>query len=203
MCDYSLMMVPNRLAIEGEELVAHRFQSGSLGLVSCFDYDSWSRQRSKSIWQRFKAWCSSDSEPTPVVCIPPGARLRLDGLPEIFKDQFDLSSSEEATFTELSAEANRHRDALCFNNSAILLLELLAEGQRVKVLRLSSLERRRARSGPDPSRTHGMKPGTAVEGSRLLRSGLSDVFLGETVDLEAPNVTPQIRVTCLIAVDAD
>jgi len=24
MCDYSLMMVPNRLAIEGEELVAHR-----------------------------------------------------------------------------------------------------------------------------------------------------------------------------------
>ena len=42
MCDYSLMMIPNRFAIEGEELVAHCFQSGSLGLVSRFDYDSWS-----------------------------------------------------------------------------------------------------------------------------------------------------------------
>src|SRR6185437_136278 len=78
MCDYSLMMIPNRLAIEGEELVAHRFQSGSLGLVSCFDYDRWLNQRPKSIWQRFKAWCSADNEPTPVVCIPPGARLRVD-----------------------------------------------------------------------------------------------------------------------------
>jgi hypothetical protein len=27
MCDYSLMMIPNRLAIEGEELVAHKFDS--------------------------------------------------------------------------------------------------------------------------------------------------------------------------------
>jgi hypothetical protein len=140
MCDYSLMMVPNRLAIEGEELVAHRFQSGSLGLVSCFDYDSWSSQRPKSIWQKFKAWCQSDGEPTPVVCIPPGARLRLEGLPEVLKEQFNLASSEEATFTELSAEVNRHRDALCFDNSAIALLELLPEGQRMKVLRLSSEE---------------------------------------------------------------
>ncbi len=140
MCDYSLMMVPNRLAIEGEDLVAHRFQSGSLGLVSCFDYDSWSSQRSKTIWQRFKAWCSLDREPTPVVCIPPGARLRLDGLPEMLKDLFNLSSWEEATFTQLSAEANQHRDALRFDNSAIAPLELLPEGQKVKVLRLCSQE---------------------------------------------------------------
>ena len=34
MCDYSLMAVPNRLAQEGEELVAHRFPTGSLGLAS-------------------------------------------------------------------------------------------------------------------------------------------------------------------------
>jgi len=31
MCDYSLMIVPNRLAIEGEDLVAHKFQSGTTG----------------------------------------------------------------------------------------------------------------------------------------------------------------------------
>lgn len=140
MCDYSLMMIPNRLTIEGEELVAHRFQSGSLGLVSCFDYESWLNQRSRSIWQKFKAWCQSDGEPTPVVCIPPGACLRLDGLPECLKDQFHLSSWEEAIFTQLSAETNQHRDALCFYNRAIVLLELLPEGQKVKVLRLSSQE---------------------------------------------------------------
>ncbi len=34
MCDYSLFEYPNRLAVEGEELVTYRFQSRSLGLVS-------------------------------------------------------------------------------------------------------------------------------------------------------------------------
>ena len=34
MCDYSLMAVPNRLAQEGEDLVTHRFPTGSLGLAS-------------------------------------------------------------------------------------------------------------------------------------------------------------------------
>ena len=140
MCDYSLMMVPNRLAVEGEELVTHRFQSGSLGLVSCFDYASWLNQRSKSIWQRFKACCSADNEPTPVVCIPPGARLRLEGLPEILKEQFHFGSSEDATFTEISAEANGYRDAFCFDNGATVSFALLTEGQNVKVLRLSSEE---------------------------------------------------------------
>lgn len=140
MCDYSLMMIPNRLAIEGEDLVAHRFQSGSLGLVSCFDYDSWLNQRSKSMWQRFKTWCSADNEPTPVVCIPPGARLRADGLPDILKEQFHLGSFEDATFTEISADANGYRDALCFDNGAIVSLALLAEGQRIRVLQLSSRE---------------------------------------------------------------
>jgi hypothetical protein len=28
MCDYSLAGVPNRLAVEGEELVVHRFPNG-------------------------------------------------------------------------------------------------------------------------------------------------------------------------------
>jgi len=140
MCDYSVMMVPKRLAIEGEELVTHRFQSGSIGLVSCFDYDTWSNKRATSIWQKLKAFCSFGSEPTPVVCIPPGARVRLEGSPKTFKEQFGLCSSEEATFVQLSVEINQDRDALCFDNSAIVLLQLLPEGQRIRVLRLSSHE---------------------------------------------------------------
>ena len=34
MCDYSLMAIPNRLAEEGESLVAHRFPTGSVGFAS-------------------------------------------------------------------------------------------------------------------------------------------------------------------------
>ena len=141
MCDYSLMMVPNRLAIEGEELVAHRFQSGTTGFVSGPDFSIWkAERRSKNIWQRLAACFASTAEPAPVVCIPPGARLRVEAAPESLSGRSHSGSSELATFTQLSAEANQHRDALCFDDGAIVRLAMLAEGQRVKVLRLSSTE---------------------------------------------------------------
>ena len=34
MCDYSLAGIPNRLAVEGEELVVHPFPTGALRLAS-------------------------------------------------------------------------------------------------------------------------------------------------------------------------
>lgn len=143
MCDYSLMMVPNRLAIEGEELVAHRFQSGTTGFVSCSDFNIWqAERRSKRLWQRLTACFSSATEPITVVCIPPGARLRVEGFPESLSGRSHSGASQLATFTELSAEANQHRDALCFDDGAIVRLAMLAEGQRVKVLRLASFEER-------------------------------------------------------------
>jgi hypothetical protein len=37
MCDYSLMAIPNRSAVSGEELVIHRFETGSVGLASAFN----------------------------------------------------------------------------------------------------------------------------------------------------------------------
>ena len=33
MCDYSLAVLPKRLAVEGEELIVHRFRTGSIGLA--------------------------------------------------------------------------------------------------------------------------------------------------------------------------
>ena len=65
-----------------------------------------------------------------MVCVPPGARLRLH----------DFGSCERATFTQISGESNRYRDALLFDNGNIVLLQLLAEGQKVTVLRLSAAE---------------------------------------------------------------
>src|SRR5690348_1131804 len=135
MCDYSLMMVPNRIAVEGEELVAHKLQSGTTGFVSGSDFSIWkAERRSKSIWRRLAAWFASTAEPAPVVCIPPGARLRIEAAPESLSGRSHSGSSELATFTQLSAEANQHRDALCFDDGAIVPLATLAEGQRVKVL---------------------------------------------------------------------
>ena len=147
MCDYSLMMVPNRLALEGEELVAHKFQSGTTGFVSCSDFTIWrAERRSRNLWHRLKAWFASRPDPTPVVCIPPGARLRVEAPPDSLSGRSHSGSSELATFTQLSAEANQHRDALCFDDGAVVRLAMLAEGQRVKVLRLSSFEERQPTS---------------------------------------------------------
>jgi hypothetical protein len=44
------------------------------------------------------------------------------------------------TFTQLSADAYRHRDAIRFANGRQVLLRALAQGQRVDVLCLSSEE---------------------------------------------------------------
>ena len=62
MCDYSLMAIDNRLAIEGEQLVAHRFKSGSTGLLSLSDFTSWRTRQPERLWQRIKCYFSSASE---------------------------------------------------------------------------------------------------------------------------------------------
>ena len=140
MCDYSLMMIHNRLAMEGEELVAHRFNNGSIGMISRLDFSDWRARRSVSFWRRLRDCFSSHPEPAPVVCIPPGARLRLKRLPRYLCDQFQLESCEDATFTQISPEENRHRDALLFANGTTIMLQLLPEGQVATVLRLSAAE---------------------------------------------------------------
>jgi hypothetical protein len=43
-------------------------------------------------------------------------------------------------FTRISADASQYRDALSFANGAKILLQLLPEGQRLKLLQLSSSE---------------------------------------------------------------
>ena len=94
MCDYSLMMVPNRLALEGEELVAHKFQSGTTGFVSYSDFTIWrAEQCSKSLWHRLKGWFASKPHPTPVVCIPKRLRNRSAGGRTLAHPSWRLSPS--------------------------------------------------------------------------------------------------------------
>jgi hypothetical protein len=141
MCDYSLMMLSNRLAQAGEELIAHRFQTGSTGFVSVSEWSACqARTSSTQFWPWLKEFFLSRPDPAPVVCIPPGARLRLESVSPCLRKQFDLEATEDVMFTQISADLGRYRDALCFGNGITVLLQVVPAGQRAKVLRLSSEE---------------------------------------------------------------
>ena len=141
MCDYSLMNFPNRLAVQGEELVVYRFSSGSLGLASpadlnCNSYDASSERG--SFWARVKDFFASPAEcPIPAVCVPPGARLTLQGIAGGLRRKHGLQCEEEVVFDQLTADPNVHRDAIVFSNGTTLKLQELPEGQRVTVIALT------------------------------------------------------------------
>jgi hypothetical protein len=139
-CDYSLHAFPNRLAVEGEDLVLHRFGGGSMGLASIADVRSSNAACvKKPFWAAVKDWFwgQLDSDlAIPAVCVPPGARLVLSDIPRSMQRDLGIGEVEEVKFVETSAEANTYRDAIRFPNNRQILLQLLREGQRVKVLSL-------------------------------------------------------------------
>lgn len=141
MCDYSLMGFPNRLALTGEELVVHRFPTNSLGLVSpsnLISLASCSQPAPVGFWSVLKGWFKIQT-PTPVVavCIPPGSKLQLHGIPARLRDHLKVGLDEEVTFTQITSEAYEHRDAVRFGNGRELLLQRLIVGQRVGVLNVA------------------------------------------------------------------
>jgi hypothetical protein len=144
MCDYSLHSVRNRLAVEGEQLVVHRFATGSIGLAP-----SNQLQRSvpacrtsvSGLWSALKSWFQNCFEESPpAVCVAPGARLMLRDIPESLQREFGVGPEEEVTFTELTASEYSYRDAVRFKNNKEVLLQMLEPGQRVDVLSLSCAE---------------------------------------------------------------
>jgi hypothetical protein len=143
MCDYSLMCIPNRLAKEGEELVIHRFPTGSLGFASPLDLYQVTGpvHASGGFWRTLKNFFSPPRMASvPAVCVPPGARLRLMDIPKRVQLDLGVRSSEEVTFTQLTAAVNTYRDAVRFRNGYRLRLQDLAEGVRAEVLDLSLAE---------------------------------------------------------------
>ena len=144
MCDYSLHALPNRLAVEGEPLLLHRFPTGTLGLASpsdlCAPAEPLDRART-GWWSRVKSWLSlSGKKPIPAVCVPPGAQLVLRDIPQYLQQQFGVGDEEEVTFAQLSADAYSYRDAVRFNNGREVLLQKLAVGQRVDILCLAPVK---------------------------------------------------------------
>lgn len=151
MCDYSLCGLPNRLAQEGEELIVHKFTTGSMGLASPADIPSTKPAREalpkRTFWQNITSWETIKSffepslEPavTPAVCIPPGAHLIVKDVPADLQRQLHVSAEEGVVFTQISADLNSYRDAIRFQNGCQVRLQELREGMRVEVLSLAGV----------------------------------------------------------------
>jgi len=125
------MSIPNRLARAGEELVTHRFHTGSLGLAA-------PEPKPAGFWAALKR--SFSPQVTPAVCIPPGATLTLRDIPTPLRREIGIESVEQVTFTQISASDNNYRDAVRFANGREVRLQELCEGMRVRVDNLSSRE---------------------------------------------------------------
>lgn len=143
MCDYSLMSIPNRLASEDEDLVVHRFETGTIGLACQADLQGRALPAlapTKGFWSMLTAlFTQPDRESLlPAVCIPPGASLLLMDISEQLQDEIGIGRVEKVTFTQITAEANAYRDAVRFGNGREILLQRLQEGQRLRVLKLIS-----------------------------------------------------------------
>lgn len=142
MCDYSLCGIPNRLAVESEELVVHRFSTGSMGLASMADLRVCEQIKKaiprKTFWQKVKAFFEQPSQVAtpPAVCIPPGARLIARNIPADLQRRFHVSQEEAVVFTQISSEFNSYRDAIRFPGGCEVRLQDLREGMPVHVLSL-------------------------------------------------------------------
>jgi hypothetical protein len=142
MCDYSLMALPNRLAVSGEELVSHKFQTGAMGLISSAEgklIDEASRP--KGFVQRLRCLLNPPhSRQCTAVCVPPGARLSVRDITAQLQREVGVEGDmQEVVFTQTGAGIG-FRDAMRFSNGREISLQRLSEGQRVRILSLSSVE---------------------------------------------------------------
>jgi len=148
MCDYSLAALPNRLAVESEELVVHRFRTGSKGLAPPAELQALMERREPATPRNFWRWLKSAFEVSTscpnvtAVCVPPGAHLLLKNVPQDLQSQWQIEDEEAAVFVELSAAENTYRDAVELRNGRQVLLQNLREGMLVKVLSLGAVETR-------------------------------------------------------------
>src|SRR5512132_2125495 len=131
MCDYSLCGIPNRLAVEGEELVVYRFSTGSMGMASLPDLRVCEQIKKaiqrKTFWQTVKAFFEQPSQlaTPPAVCLPPGAHLIVRNIPSDLQRRFRINHEEAAVFTQISSEFNSYRDAFRFRGDCEVRLQEL------------------------------------------------------------------------------
>src|SRR5258708_31422320 len=102
MCDYSLMSIPNRLAVEGEDVVTYRFHSGSIGFASESDVRRMAGSndpRSRGFWLSPRSYSTNSplAEAGCAVCVPPRARLLFPDIPQHLQHNPKVASREEVS----------------------------------------------------------------------------------------------------------
>jgi hypothetical protein len=113
-----------------------------MGLASPDDLNRTQQQTKKGLWPSIKNFFApAVSRPVPAVCIPPGARLHLSGIPERLQAEYGISHAEDVTFIQMSASSYAYRDAVQFSNGKQMLLQEFTEGQKVRVLSLELADR--------------------------------------------------------------
>lgn len=142
MCDYSLMTLSHRLAVCGDELVVHRFETGAVGLAAhsdvCREREQCTGNRTGLLGKLLCFLRSPRPQSFPAVCVPPGARLLVRELSERLQQEVGLQSSvQEVVFTQTDLDFT-FRDAIQFPNGKLLSLQKLKVGQRVSVLSVGS-----------------------------------------------------------------
>jgi hypothetical protein len=142
MCDYSLYTVNNRLACESDDLILHRFNTGSLGFCAVAELEKeMSRGAFARGWSQVMRWLHPRKKcGLTAVCVPPGARLLISAVPEKARSVFSSLELETVEFTQLSERSYAYRDALRFSEGETVLLQKFPEGLRVTVLALAPAE---------------------------------------------------------------
>ena len=103
MCDYSLELYRSRQAVNEEHYTLHRFGSGTLGFIV-------------------------ESDCTTAICMPAGARLRLDGLDKRLQRALRVGPTEEVVMIRLPFRNHTHRDGVRFTNGREVMLQDLNTG---------------------------------------------------------------------------
>jgi hypothetical protein len=142
MCDYSLYTVKNRLACESDDLVLHRFDTGSLGFCATAELE---KEMDRSVfarnWSSFLHWVFPRTKcGVTAVCMPPGARLLISHMPKNAQPGLELLELQSVEFMQLSERSYAYRDALRLPDGETILLQKLPEGLRATVLALSAEE---------------------------------------------------------------
>jgi hypothetical protein len=141
MCDYSLMNLQNRLADEGEILITHKFSNGAIGFVSPEELRNAQPPSlcvPSGFWSKAKAWFTSPARTAvTAVCIPPGARLKVQSIAENVRSVLDTAPGEVVVFTQITAACNQFRDALRTGGKREVILQSVGEGLQVQVVSLA------------------------------------------------------------------
>jgi hypothetical protein len=142
MCDYSLFTVNNRLACESDDLVLHRFDTGSIGFCAVAELQQeMSRSHFARGWSSFLRWMFPRKKcGLTAVCVPPGARLLVAEVPKALRGNWGSLELQTVEFTQLSERSYAYRDALRLPDGENVLLQKLPEGLRAIVIALTPEE---------------------------------------------------------------